>query len=212
MSASRELALELYRRMAPRYDRGGARWPFAGLRRRTVDLLDLAPGDAVLDVGCGTGLALPLLEEAVGPEGRIIAIDQSPDMLALARGRAGTHGWQNVTFIQSSIEEAAIPSQGDAALFAFSHDIIRSPQAVENAVQHLKPGGHVAVVGVAWGRWWELPFSLMLWLNLRRGATTYEGLGRPWSHLERLVPRLQVRRAFGGRHGCYYLGWGRVPG
>ena len=211
MSASHELALELYRRMAPVYDRGAARWPFAGLRRRAVDLLELKPGGSVLDVGCGTGLAFPLLEAAIGPNGRIIAIDQSPDMLAAARGRVGANGWQNVTLIESSIEEAQIPIDADAALFAFSHDIIRSPRAVENAVQHVKPGGHSAVTGVAWGRWWELPFSIMLWLTLRRGATTYEGLRRPWSHLERFVPGLQVRRAFGGRHGCYYIGWGIRP-
>lgn len=211
MAASSELALKLYRRMAPVYDRGASRWPFAGLRRRAIGLLNLRRGDSVLDVGCGTGLAFPLLEEGIGPEGRIIAIDQSPDMLAVARGRVGASGWQNVTLIESSIEEAEIPGQVDAALFGFSHDIIRSPRAVQNAVQDVKPGGHIAVVGVAWGRWWELPFSLMLWRDLRRGATTYEGLRRPWSHLERFVSRLQVRRAFGGRHGCYYVAWGARP-
>src|SRR3990172_11438457 len=111
MPPSREMALELYRRMASKYDRRGARWPFAGLRRRAVDLLHLKPGDSVLDVGCGTGLAFPLLEEAIGSQGRIIAIDQSPDMLARARERVRTSGWENVTLIQSPVEEATIPQQ-----------------------------------------------------------------------------------------------------
>jgi len=75
MPPNRDLALDLYRKMAPRYDRGGAKWPFAGLRRRAVSHLGLKPGDSVLDAGCGTGLAFPLLEEAIGPEGRIIGID-----------------------------------------------------------------------------------------------------------------------------------------
>src|SRR3972149_12090846 len=113
MLPSRELALELYRRMAPKYDRRGARWPFAGLRRHAIDLLQLKPGDAVLDVGCGTGLAFPLLEEAIGSQGRIIAIDQSPDMLARARERVRTSGWENGTLIQSPAEGAPTPPRVD---------------------------------------------------------------------------------------------------
>ena len=212
MPPSRELALDLYRRMAPKYDRRGARWPFAGLRRHAIDLLQLKPGDAVLDVGCGTGLAFSLLEQAIGPQGRIIGIDQSPEMLARARERVETNGWKNITLIQSRIEEAAIPGQADAALFAFSHDISRSPEAVENVVQHLKPGSNVAVVGVTWGPWWALPFNLIQWLTLRRGATTYEGLGRPWSNLEKLIPGLQVTKPVVRLHyGSYYFAWGARP-
>src|SRR3972149_8624409 len=139
MPPSRELALDLYRRMAQKYDRRGARWPFAGLRRRAVDLLGLKPGDAVLDVGCGTGLAFSLLEQAIGPQGRIIGIDQSPEMLARARERVETNGWKNITLIQSRIEEAAIPGQADAALFAFSPHIPRSPEAAGDVAPHPQP-------------------------------------------------------------------------
>ncbi len=206
------MALELYRRMAPKYDRRGARWPFAGLRRRAVGLLELKQGHSVIDAGCGTGLALSLLEEAIGPEGRIVAIDQSPDMLARARERVETNGWQNITLIQSPVEEADIPGQLDAALFALSHDIARSPQAVENVVRHVKPGGRVAVVGVTWGPWWALPFNLIQWLTMRRGATTYEGLDRPWSNLEKLIPGLQVTKPVVRLHyGSYYFAWGIRP-
>ncbi|MBI1885155.1 MAG: methyltransferase domain-containing protein [Chloroflexi bacterium] len=209
MEPNRELALELYRRMAPKYDRRGAKWPFAGLRRRAVNLLHLERGHSVLDVGCGTGLAFPILEEAIGTEGHIIGIDQSPDMLAKARARVEANGWENVTLIQSRIEEASIPQQVDAALFAFSHDIARSPVAVGNVVRHLKPGGRVAVVGVTWGPWWALPFNLIQWLTLRRGATTYEGLGRPWSNLQKLIPGLQVTKPVVRLHyGSYYFARG----
>jgi len=208
---NRELALELYRKMAPRYDRGGARWPFPELRRRAVALLKLKQGESVLDVGCGTGLAISLLEEAVGPEGLIIGIDQSPEMLERARKLIKADGWENVTLIESPVEEAAIPSEVDAALFALSHDIIRSPKAVQNVVQHVKPGGRISVVGMTWNPWWALPFNIVFGLRLRRGATTYEGLGRPWTHLGKLIPRLQVNRVFRGMHGGYYFAWGSRP-
>ncbi len=206
------MALEIYRRMAPKYDQRGAKWPFAGMRRRAISLLQLKPGQSVLDVGCGTGLAFRLLEEAIGPSGRIIGIDQSPEMLARARERIRTNGWENVTLIWSPIEEADIPGRVDAALLAFSHDIARSPQAVENVVWHVKPGGRIAVVGVTWGPWWAAPFNLIQWLTMRRGATTYEGLDRPWSNLAKVIPGLQVTKPVVRLHyGSYYFAWGSRP-
>ena len=207
---NRELALELYRKMAPRYDRGGARPPFPELRRRAVEHLELQPGQSVIDAGSGTGLALPLLEDAIAPEGRIIAIDQSPEMLEEARKLIERSGWQNVTVIESPVEEADIPGEVDAALFALSHDIMRSRQAVENVVSHVKPGGRISAVGMTWNPWWALPFNIVHAWRLRRGATTYEGLGRPWTHLEKLVP-LQVKRVFRGFKGGYYFAWGVRP-
>ena len=209
MSTNRELALELYKRMAPIYDRGGA--SFDPLRRRAIGLLRLERGDIVMDVGCGTGLSLPLLLEFVGAEGQVIAIDQSPEMLAKAGRKVQTNGWLNVSLIEAPVEDADIPVQADAALFALSHDIIRTPKALENVVRHLRPGGRVAVVGVKWAPWWALPIRIYQWYGCRGGMTTYEGLGRPWSHLKRLVPSLRVvDRVLLGWRGEYYFACGAV--
>ncbi|MFC3735508.1 methyltransferase domain-containing protein [Paractinoplanes deccanensis] len=54
-----------------------------------VDVAAPAPGDLALDVGCGTGRALPALATAVGPTGRVIGVDCTPEMLAQARTRSG---------------------------------------------------------------------------------------------------------------------------
>jgi ubiquinone/menaquinone biosynthesis C-methylase UbiE len=209
MSTNRVLALELYRRMAPIYDRGGA--GFDPLRRRAIELLQLRRDDVVIDVGCGTGLSIPILLEAVGPEGQVIAIDQSPEMLARAGRKIQTNGWLNVSLIEAPVEDADIPVQADAALFALSHDIMRTPKALENVVRHLRPGGRVAVVGTKWAPWWAFPIRIFQWFTCRGGMTTYEGLGRPWSHLERLVPSLRVvDRVLLGLRGEYYLASGVV--
>jgi SAM-dependent methyltransferase len=58
---------------------------------KAVEAAGLAPGDLALDVGCGTGRALPALSRAVGPTGRAIGLDITPGMLARARaeGRDG---------------------------------------------------------------------------------------------------------------------------
>ena len=52
---------------------------------KAVELAGLRPGDLALDVGCGTGRALPALAAAVGPAGRVIGLDLTPDMLTAAR-------------------------------------------------------------------------------------------------------------------------------
>lgn len=64
-------------------------------------MLRLAPGQQVLDIGCGTGLNFSLLQQKITSAGRIVAIDRSAEMLRQARRRAARRGWQNVTFIQA---------------------------------------------------------------------------------------------------------------
>ncbi|MCG6970554.1 MAG: methyltransferase domain-containing protein [Gammaproteobacteria bacterium] len=49
--------------------------------------MQLAPGGTVVDLGCGTGLNFPLLQQAVGPVGRVISVDLSAEMLARAGKR-----------------------------------------------------------------------------------------------------------------------------
>src|SRR5713226_9713510 len=110
-------------------------------RQRTLALLGLTSGEIVIDAGCGTGLAFPIIEEAIGPSGKIIGIDQSPEMLNEAGRRVLREGWRNVSLIESAVENAAIPVEADTAIFYATHDIMRTPTALENVIGHLKPGG-----------------------------------------------------------------------
>jgi ubiquinone/menaquinone biosynthesis C-methylase UbiE len=88
----RAQAFDKYRRAASSYDRRWARLS-EPIRRRAIERLSLRPGDTVVDGACGTGLSFALLERAVGPDGRVIGIDLSPEMLAVASDRAKTRGW-----------------------------------------------------------------------------------------------------------------------
>jgi SAM-dependent methyltransferase len=77
-------------------------------REAGIAALGLRRGDRVLDVGCGTGLNLPLLRDAVGPSGVVVGLDASAAMLRQARARIRRHGWTNVTTV---LADAAGPAR-----------------------------------------------------------------------------------------------------
>jgi ubiquinone/menaquinone biosynthesis C-methylase UbiE len=200
-------AVEKYRREVPGYDRIAR--ASAPLRRRAVESMALRSGDTVVDVGCGTGLTFDLLERQIGPKGRLIGIDLSPDMLARARERADAHGWDNVTLIEASVEKAEIPGDVDAAVFVLTHDIMRAPAALANAVSSLRPGGRVVSAGMKRGPRWAAPLSVLaIAAARRRYVTTDEGWDEPWSHLGSLVDELRVESLL---LGFAYVATGRVP-
>ena len=184
-------AVSRYRLLSPFYDALG----FLGrrLREEAVRLLALEPGQSVLDVGCGTGLSFEFLQRYVGPEGRIIGVELSPQMLAKAREKVAGQGWQNVTLIEASAEQAQIPGQVDAVLFFYTHDILQSEPALRNVLSHLKPGGRIATAGgKRASRWWQMPANLML-LTYWPFVTTTEGAAHPWAKLEAHLGPLDVQ-------------------
>ena len=154
-------------------------------QRRAIDALGLANGDTAIDVACGTGLNFPALEERIGEAGRIVGVDLSREMLEIARGRVLAEGWDNVTLIEARVEEAALGTTAQAALFSFAHDVLQSPQAVANVVAHLRPGARVSSVGAKYGARWNVIVNLFVRRAARPYVTTFDGLDRPWRHLER---------------------------
>jgi SAM-dependent methyltransferase len=193
---NRSAALRQYRSRARIYDFELAL--FEPVRQRAIDLLGLKSGDRVLDVGCGTGLSLTALEGLVCADGAIVGIEQSPEMLERARARAAENNWRNVMFISESVEEAAIPIAADAALFHFTHDIMRTRNAIANVVSHLKSGARVVAAGLKWAPIRTMPLNLFVWNAALRSTSTLEGLARPWSNLEALIPGLEVEQMLGG--------------
>jgi SAM-dependent methyltransferase len=200
-----QLARELYRYQAPFYS--GQKLVFTPYRRRVVDLLELATGASVLDVGCGTGLCFPFIEERIGPTGRLVGLDLCPEMLEQAKEQARAEGWRNVTLVTGDIADTGIRGNFDAVLFSFTHDLLQSPAAVENVFRHLRDGAHVASVGPVWAPWWAPGLSILLALELAPYVTTFDGLDRPWRYLERFVPDLRVDR---GIPPVFYFASGRA--
>jgi SAM-dependent methyltransferase len=206
LKSSPQVASEKYRNLSETYDLRTA-WAQT-LRDRAIHRLEVRPGSVVLDVGCGTGLAFAALQTMVGPEGRVIGIDVSAEMLARARERTRARGWRNVTFIHSSVEEASIPQMADAALFLAAHDIMRSPSALKNVVDHVREGGRVVAAGPKWAPWWAPSVNVWVWLISRQFVATLEGFDNPWSHLREFIPNLRVEHIL---FGAGYITWGDKP-
>jgi len=188
----RAAALAQYRRRAGVYDYELAL--LEPIRHRAIRELGLHRGDVVLDVGCGTGLSFPLLMEGIGKSGRIVGIEQSPEMLDLARQRARQHGWRNVTLIGSPVESAEVAITADAALLHFTHDILQRPEALANVLRHLRPGARIVASGLKWaGAPWQWPTNLLVLPAALRSVTSLGGLEAPWAGLTAAVPNLRVQ-------------------
>jgi SAM-dependent methyltransferase len=167
-------------------------------RHRLVDLLPLRPGHVVLDVGCGTGLCLTRLRAKIGATGRIIGIDESPDMLDIARRRIADHEWDNVTLVTAPADRAPIPAVADAALFSAVHDILQSQPALDNVFAHLRPGAWVAAAGGKWDRGGVLSLDPITYAIHRPYVRSFAGFDRPWRLLERMLVDFHVTEvAFG---------------
>lgn len=200
-------SLDLYRAWADRYDDATA--AFRGYRRLAVDRLRLRASDVVVDVGAGTGLCFPLIEDRIGPHGALIGLEPCPDMLERAASRVRDRRWTNVTLLCEPAEAVRLPATGDAALFCATHDILRSRPALENVLGQLRPGARVVAVGGKWAPPWMVALNLWVFALHLPFVTTFEGFERPWSHVEELVPDLQVQSV---AWGAGFVAWGTRPG
>ena len=125
-------------------------------RRHVREALAAQPGDRILDVGCGPGFYARELLDEVGPEGSIVAIDASPDMLALARQRCAGH--DNVAFREGNATALPVDDGAfDAALCVQVMEYVPDTVAALREMQRaLRPGGRVLVWDVDWGTaWWH---------------------------------------------------------
>jgi ubiquinone/menaquinone biosynthesis C-methylase UbiE len=149
VDASRERLIEVYRHKAKHYDLTSRLYPAPGYpqrsqRLRAVRALGLRPGDFVIDMACGTGLNFPLIQEAIGPDGRILGVDLTDAMLARAQERITKNRWRNVTLEQADAAEFEFPTEVNGILSTYALTQVPDSSAV---IAH----GAAALTGG--GRW-----------------------------------------------------------
>jgi arsenite methyltransferase len=138
----------------------------------------LRPGEVVVDLGSGGGLDVFLAAAKVGPAGKAIGVDMTPDMLRLARANAALSGLSNVEFHEATIDKLPLPDNSVDCVI--SNCVINlapdKPAVFREIVRVLKPGGRLAVSDIALKQ--ELPeelgSDLMAYVGCIAGAILIE--------------------------------------
>lgn len=139
-----------------------------------VTLASLKPGQTVLDLGSGGGIDCFLAGRKVGPTGRVIGVDMTPEMLDKARANKVKMGADNVEFRLGEIEH--LPVSDNSVDVVISNCVINlspdKPQVLREILRVLKPGGRMAVSDIVTSG--DLPSdikaSMSSWVGCIAGA------------------------------------------
>jgi arsenite methyltransferase len=137
-------------------------------------LIELQPGQTVLDLGSGGGIDVLLSAKRVGPSGKVYGLDMTDDMLSLARENQRKAGATNVEFLKGTIE--AIPLPDNSVDVIISNCVINlsvdKDAALREAFRVLRPGGRLAVsdVVIRGDAPPEVRRSMELWVGCVAGA------------------------------------------
>lgn len=135
-------------------------------------IASLKPGERVLDLGSGAGFDAFLAAQQVGPEGRVIGVDMTPEMVMRARGNVRKTNYTNVEFRLGEIERLPV---ADASIDAIISNCVINlstdkPAVFREAYRVLAPGGRLAISDIVAIR--EMPEMLQADLDSYSGCVS----------------------------------------
>jgi demethylmenaquinone methyltransferase/2-methoxy-6-polyprenyl-1,4-benzoquinol methylase len=181
---TREHLIDTYRKKAKHYDITSRFYPVPGYpqraqRLRAAQALGLRPGDTVVDIACGTGLNFPLLEEVIGPDGRIVGVDLTDAMLARAQARIEANGWSNISLVQADAADFDFPTQVDAILSTYAlSQVPECAEVIAHGAAALSGGGRWVVLDL------KVPDTTPRWL-----AQLGTAIVRPFAFIDQWIMR-----------------------
>jgi demethylmenaquinone methyltransferase/2-methoxy-6-polyprenyl-1,4-benzoquinol methylase len=211
--------IHAYRKRAKRYDLNVRLFDLFSVfgfsieawRSEAIRAIKVQRGDTVVDIGCGTGLNFPLLQETIGPEGRIIAVDLSDAMLDQARWRVAEQGWTNVELVQDDAARFQFPAHVGGIVSTLALTLVpECGRVIDHASAALAPDRRLVVLDMAWPRWMPVWFRHVLFFLRSYGVTGDVIRRRPWQTVYQTMEQQLVnvtRKEFW--MGFFYLATGR---
>lgn len=184
LDATRARLIKTYRKKAKHYDITCHLYPAPGYpqraqRVRAVGALGLRAGDTVVDIACGTGLNIPLIQRIIGSRGRVIGVDLTDAMLTRARQRVVANGWRNVSLVHADAVDYAFPPKVDAILSTYAlSQVPECADVVAHGAAALRSGGRWVVLDL------KVPDYIPTWLAQRGTAIV-----RPFASIDEWIAR-----------------------
>jgi demethylmenaquinone methyltransferase/2-methoxy-6-polyprenyl-1,4-benzoquinol methylase len=181
---TREHLIETYRKKAKHYDITSRFYPVPcypqrAQRLRAVQALGLRPADTVVDIACGTGLNFPLIEQVIGPDGRIVGVDLTDAMLAQAQDRIETNGWTNINLVRADAADFDFPAEVGAILSTYAlSQVPECAEVIAHGAGALSGGGRWVVLDL------KVPANTPRWI-----ARLGTAIVRPFTSIDEWIMR-----------------------
>lgn len=205
MALNKDKVRQLYRKRAKNYDVTANLYYIVGFRetkyrKMAISQVGLKPGDAVIEIGCGTGLNFQYFRHYLGDTGQITGVDLTDAMLEQAELRVRKNGWRNVCLVHSDAAKYSFPSNVNGVFSSFALTLVPEYQAViERAWHALADDGRFVVLD------FKKPEQWPLWVA-KLGAAITKPFGvtldlaerKPWEVMKAYFRKVTVTELYGG--------------
>ncbi|HXG18464.1 MAG TPA: class I SAM-dependent methyltransferase [Methylomirabilota bacterium] len=144
-----------------------------------IHSLALQPGDHVADLGAGGGYFTFRLADAVGPHGKVYAVDIDKGNLDYIARRAQQHGYTNIETILAKPDDPLLPPNSVDVIFTCNtyHHLERRTDYFASAARYLRPGGRVAIIDLNGKGWLHRLFLFGHWTPKETSRKELEAAG-----------------------------------